>query len=55
MKNNNAHNEHDKHYKAVFEHKEMVLEMLHSFVKEDWVKDIKIEDLHRYINSRLQF
>ncbi|GAA0177120.1 hypothetical protein SH2C18_04050 [Clostridium sediminicola] len=38
-------NEHDLGYKKVFSHKETFLEFLRDFVKKDWAKYIKEEDL----------
>ena len=38
-------NEHDLGYKKVFSHKETFLEFLRDFVKKDWAKHIREEDL----------
>lgn len=37
----------DKGYKKLFEDKEMFLEFIQTFIKEDWVRDIREEDLVR--------
>ena len=39
------HHLQDKGYKKLFEHKEMFLEFLQTFVHQDWVKDIHENDL----------
>ncbi len=41
------HQKQDKGYKKLFESKDMFLEFLQTFVKEDWVKDINEDDLIR--------
>ncbi|MCI2202514.1 Rpn family recombination-promoting nuclease/putative transposase [Clostridium sp.] len=45
MPEDRVHHEHDVGYKYIFSHKETFLELLHGFVKKDWVNLIKSEDL----------
>ncbi|WP_461207284.1 hypothetical protein [Clostridium sp. DL1XJH146] len=43
--NYRKHNEHDLGYKSIFTHKETFVEFLRDFVKKDWAKYIRAEDL----------
>lgn len=42
---NQKYHEHDLGYKHFFKYKKNVIELLNSFVKKDWTKDIKEENL----------
>ncbi len=45
------HHQHDKGYKFLLSNKETFLELLHSFIKEEWVKYIDEQDIVRIDKS----
>ncbi len=43
--NKEINNPHDKAYRKLLKNKKLFLQLLQNFVAEDWVKNIKLEDL----------